>query len=415
MPIIGRIRRILEPMGLGLACLGLASCAGGGASGSGAGAAPEGPIALCEIDRVPLTLEDGSHPYLEPQSVIRVESGFVVAGLPTYTWSPEDASERVSANEYFGARFALDGRATLIEKPIPGGIDRVRAASLGGDRWGAIFTEVSPDSLVGDAPLRALWYVEHDGERWVTAETLELPEEGTIDIWGSTELVWTGESLAWIAPLRPESLAVQYERRDDEWSHTIIPDVWIEVSTLAYDRNYGLLWAQFSEDPDLPEWQQSLRLYRRTDDWELMSRVVVLPEGGKVSSPSITPLQNGVTVTWRLEAGGAYALVGIDGKGGGAPVALDPTAIQVMPLRRNDRAPAWLVTSTLDPSSGEALRLLTPGSPLGSRRVGGVPYPFTAFATAMATSAEEILVLGAEYRPNLFLRSLLLRLSTSCT
>lgn len=416
MTVVASARRTFQPAGLGGVCLLLASCAGGSGSAGAAGGG-EGPLALCEIDRVPLTIEDGSHPYLEPQSVFRVGSAFVIAGLPTYTWSSEDASERVSANEYFGARFTLDGRTTLIPKPIPGAINRVRAAWLGGSRWGAVFTEVSPDSLVGvvGAPLRGLWYAEHDGERWVTLEALEQPEEGKVDIWGSTGLVWTGDRLAWIAPLRPESFAAHFERRDGAWSHEIIPDAQVEVSALAYDARYGLLWAQFSEDPDLPEWQQSLRLYRLRDAWEPMSRVVVMPQGGKARSPAITPLDGGVTVTWMVVGGGAHALVGIDGEGGGTPVTLDLTAVQVMALAPNDHEPAWLVAPTAEPTEEDALSLLVPGSPFGPRRVGSVPYPFTAPATAMATAPHELLVLGAEYRPNLFLRSLLLRLSTSCT
>ena len=89
--------------------------------------------------------------------------------------------------------------------------------------------------------------------------------------------------------------------------------------------------------------------------------------------------------------------------------------IQAMALRLSDRQVAWLVASTVEPSDTEPLTLVAPGSPGGARRLGGVPYPFTAPATAIAAEDDELLVLGAEYRPDLFLRSLLLRLSTSCT
>jgi hypothetical protein len=396
-----------------LVCLS-ASCAAGGAGHADPGAA----LGLCEIARVPLTIADGSHPYVEAQSLVRVRSGFIVAGLPTYTWAPGRATERVTANEHMAAQFSLDGGATLIEKPIPGAVERVRAVALVGERWGALFAEILPDSTRVRQEILHLWYAEHDGQRWVSLEELDVPEGEAPDLWGGTELVWTGESVVWVAPLRPGPGAVLYERRGGAWSHELISDAQIEVSALAHHPSMGLLWAHFSEDPGLPGWQQSLRLYRRGASWELVTRVLVASEGMKVRSPTIMPVGDGVTVSWLLGDGGAYALVGIGPGGERTPVDLDPDASRVLPFAPADQEPLWLIAHA-DPGSQErGLELLAPGSPFGPRRVGSLPSPFVLSHTAAVVSPTELVVVGPQYDPdpaNGFLRSLILRLSTSCT
>ena len=407
---------------VGLTLVAVGCAAGGGETSSVAGQGASRGAAWCEAGRVPLTLADGTHPYVEPEALIRVGSAFVVAGSPTYTWgfAPDGSTIRRSANQHVAARFALDGRATLIEPPIPGGIGSVRAVALGGERWGMLFDEIPQDSFPSWTVLRGLWYAEHDGQAWSAAEPLPLPDQGTPDLSGATELVRTDQGLLWITPLRPTSTVVQYERRNGRWHHEVISDAQIEVSALAY-RESAAWWAHFSEDPDLPGRQQSLRLFRRGATWELVQRVTVAGDGVKVRSPSVTPSPEGVTVSWRVESRGdlgAYAVVGIGEGAGGAPVALDPSVLGIMALNPPGGPPQWLVTHADEATQSVQLRLLSPGSPFGPRRLADTPSPFVAFQAALALSVNDVLVVGPEYDPeppNSLLRSLILRLSTSCT
>ncbi|HUP51013.1 MAG TPA: hypothetical protein VM198_00955, partial [Longimicrobiales bacterium] len=306
-----------------------AACTGGGAEPGSQIAG--GGVAGCEMARVPLTVGDGVFAYIEPESFFRVGSDFLVVGTPGYTSAPGTDADSLplTVNEHLAARFSFDGRATLIEPPIDGHIGDVRAVSLGGERWAVLFDEEASRDPSEWGRSRALWYAEHDGTRWTTVESVPYPPDASVRAHSSTELVRMGDDVAWVVPVDLERGTYQllaYRRTADGWITEVVSDDAVEVAALAFDPDWGLWLAQFSEDPGLPGWQQSLRLYRRAETWELVRRVVVMPEDWKVRDPGVTIFPAGVTVSWRVESRedmGAYAMVDVTPDGGGALDTLD--------------------------------------------------------------------------------------------
>jgi hypothetical protein len=386
------------------------------------------PLAPCEIRPAPLALEDGTQLYVEPEELIRVGSDLVVVGTPTYTWeSGPDVVVQRTVDAHIAARFDLEGRSRLIEKPIPGAIGTVRAVALGGERWGLLFNEVHPDSLPQKDHVLGVWYAEHDGERWATLEPVPLPEQGVPDFSSSSELVRTGDGLAWVTAARlPFFLSelVHYERRDGVWRRRVVSDEWIEVSALAYDPVERALWmAHFSEDPALPGWQQSLRLHRLGSTWELVSRLTVVESDVKVRDPGLVVLPDGIAASWRLEGPAtleARARVGIGVGRDGGDLTLDPTSYQVVPLTAADGGAAWLVNHLTEgrPAELRVLRgLALAAATTAATLVTTAPNPYPSFFAALSVG-REVVVVGPEValdpsQPTV--RSLILRLSTNCT
>lgn len=402
------------------------SCAGGTADSSPvAGGMVSGTVAGCEVGRAPLALGEGVFPYIEPEDLLRIGSDFLVVGTPSYTWAPgtEGDSLPLTTEAHIAARFTLGGRAVLIEKPIADHIGGVRALPLGGDRWGILFDQVVPGSSTQVTRSFGLWYAEHDGARWSVLEAVPFPDQGRLDFFSSSEMVRVEGDLVWVVPVRQtagQTELLQYERRSDGWHSEVISGDIVEVATLAYEPGSGLWLAHFSEDPGLPEWQQSLRLYRRGAGWELVRRVAVMPVGAKVVDPSIAIFPDGVTVSWRVESGvddGAYAMVGIGADGGGTTLRLDPRVLQVMSLRPPDGRPAWIVQHHDDSGSVE-LRLLRRRPPFEADVVASTSSPYSAFLASLALAPSEALIVGPQVSSDPadpYVRSLILRLSPSCT
>jgi len=403
----------------------LAGCAAGAVTGGEAQAGPERGTADpgCVVARVPLTLGDGVFPYVEPESLIRVVSNFVVVGTPTYTWAPGTAGDSLplTADEHLAARFTLDGRAALVEKPVAGDVGSVRAVALGGERWGVLFDEVAPDPRSGIHRTTALWWGEHDGVRWSLLERVAIPDGRYLDFHSSSEVVRTAEGLAWVVATRlPSQLSelVLYERREGAWRQGVVSDDWVESSTLAYDPEAGLWMAHFSGNPGV---RRSMKVLRLGAAWELVRRFEGVVSGALVSDLAISQLQTGATVTWRVQSDvdtGAYALTGIQPGAAGSLVPLDDNALQVMALGPLGGRDAWIVTHLEASGRSAELRLLRSRPLFGAERLTATPSPYLAFLASLALEPSDVLVVGPEVSSipaDPFVRSLILRLSGSCT
>jgi hypothetical protein len=422
-----------------VAAAGQAAC-GGGHSGASEeprlaelwpGLVAESDVpARCLVARVPFRLEDGAELYVEPEELLRLGNDLLVVGTPTYVWpaDPGGQGDTPLADAHVAARFDLDGRTRLIEKPIPGTIGRVRAVALGDERWGLLFDEVHPDSLPSKHHLLALWYAEHDGARWTSLERVPAPEEGVLDLWADSELVRSAEGLMWVVALRLASGGSQllhYERVGGRWRHEVISDEWAELVTLAGDPVGGTAWlAHFSTDPDFSEWRQSLRLHRRVGGtWELVDRIAEVPPGVKVRDPRVIARAGGPSISWWLLGGPdreAHAHVGWEAGGRGVSLRLDPSAVQVVPVDDIGASPSW-VEGHLDAagqlSELRLVRVAASGAARTVEVVASSPNPFPSFFAAISV-ANEVVVVGPEpgaIRGRPTVRSLILRLSTTCT
>jgi hypothetical protein len=409
------------------AALGAAAAACTGGSGESGPQAASGGVPGCEMARVPLSVGDGVFAYVEPENLLRIGPDFLVVGTPTYTWAPGTDADSLplTIEEHLAARFAFDGRATLIESPLDAPIGDVRAVSLGGERWAVLFDEEASRDPNTSGRSLALWYAEHDGTRWTTLESVPYPPDTEVRAHSSSQLVRVGDDVAWVVPVDLEGGRYQlhaYRRTRDGWTTEVVSDDAVEVSALAYDAGSGLWLAQFSEDPAFPQWQQSLRLFRRGETWELVRRVVVMPEGWKVRDPGVTIFPTGVTVSWRVESredAGAYAMVDVTPEGGGTLVALDPAVWQVSPLSPPDDRPAWVVRHLMADSPEVELRLLRAGPNHASAElVAATPPGHPAGLAALAITPSEALIVGPQVGTDpayQYLRSLIIRLSPSCT
>jgi hypothetical protein len=397
--------------------------AGGAAAQAGAGQGAAAPA--CVVARRPLMIADGIFPYVEAESLIRVGPDFLVAGTPTYTWAPGTQADSLplTIEEHIAARFTLDGRAALFERPQVGGeIGSVRAVSLGGERWGALFDVVEQDPRSGMHHTTALWWAEHDGTRWSMLEPVPIPEGGSIQFHTSSEVVLTPGGLVWVVtnrlPLRGELLL--YERGEAGWRHAVFSDDWVESSSLAYDPEAGLWMAHFGLDLD---GRRSIKVFRRDGDWGLVQSYEGIAQRAQLYDLSVSLGPAGApaaTVSWRVGSAGddgAYALTGIRPGIDGALLRLDESTLQVLPLGWIGGREAWIVTHFDEAAQSLELRLLRARSLFGAERANAAPSPYLAFVAALGLEPSDAFVVGPEVSSDPadpFVRSLLLRLSGSC-
>jgi hypothetical protein len=396
-----------------------------GAAARGSYAALAGAAETCPVERVPLVLPDGTHVYIEPQSLFRVRSEIVVAGSPSYTWETRsDTTAVMLTHDALAAAYLDPIAARTIPIPVQGAtLGTVRAVALDGARWGAVFSSVDPDSVPQAEIVRGLWYAEYDGSEWSAPERLPMPSAGELLVDASSQLVAAGDRIAWALPQyfgADPTRVLYYERVSGTWSLETVPSAYVDNAALAYDDDLGVLLALFGEDVDLPGWQQSLRLYRRGSSWELVSRVAVAPAGVRFLSPGIASDSDGVSVGWSTlgpDGFRAYARVGIRRADPGTEVLLDDAAVQLVTVRGHD-ARSWFVVDHVDSvTSARELRLVGVDPSGRPHRLISVANPYTGYFAALATSATEALVVGPEFSPDPArptVRSLLLRLSTSC-
>jgi hypothetical protein len=293
---------------------------------------------------------------------------------------------------------------------------------LGDTRWGAIFSELDPDSVREAEAVVGLAYAEFDGHRWSTLQEVPRPAGGKLLVTSSSRLVRAGDRLAWAvvedAPARSPQL-VYYEHTEAGWQMRAPPAALADVAALTYTEGTGLLLALFGEDPDLPGWQQSLRVYRRGASWELVSRVTVAERGTKVLYPGIAMHGPSMSVGWIAlgpEGSTARARVGIAPGRDGTDVVLDESADQLVTLQSGPE-PEWIVGHRNLLTGSRELRFLRVDSAGSVERIASVPNPYTGFFSALATGVGEALVVGPEFDPDPArptVRSLIVRLSDTC-
>jgi hypothetical protein len=409
---------------IGAACLALAACASDPA-----------PIATatlaspCVLEQRPVALADGREVYIEPQTLLRVGDEWLVVGSPSYEFAVAPGREAVnlSRRQHVGAWLARPART--LGKPTDGMVGSMLSTTLANGRWAAIFDEIEPPpdssrSLVSSAYPVSYWYGEHDGIRWTLVEPLATPAGSKLDLRRSANLVRAGDRLVWIGydDFRRYQPLVWYERIDGVWRHERLPDELVELAVLDVDEASGL-WFLFSgDDPALPGWQKSLRLYREGPPRELVSRVVaVAGDEGMIYYPDLEIGRDGITVSWAVNGPGgmpAFTRTRLrPGSESDSIVQLDDDVEYVHSLTMPDGSLAWLVEHHVDrDAQREELRLLRLDG-ANVVRTATVPSPFTGFLKVAPAGPNEVLLVGPQMgrvATETPVRSLILRLSTSC-
>ena len=288
--------------------------------------------------------------------------------------------------------------------------------------WAAIFDEImSADSVPPASFPISNWYGEHDGSRWTLVEPLPTPPGSELSLRQSSALVETDDRLVWISfeNTRMGTALHRYERVDGVWRYERMPDEWVERVQIEYDAQSGLWMALVGQDSDLPRFPKTIRLYREGPPRELVSRIETLPGGPLVLALTVDLLQGGATVSWlvqRPEGWGAFARTNIRQESAGTLLTLDDNARNLYTLIQPDGSIAWLAEHEDRPTRYKELRLLRFD---GARvlRAASAPSPFTGFFATAPYGANEVLLVGPQMGlapPETPVRSLILRLSTSC-
>ena len=138
-----------------------------------------------------------------------------------------------------------------------------------------------------------------------------------------------------------------------------------------------------------------------------------------VLAHTVDLLQGGATVSWlvqRPEGWGAFARTNIRRGNAGTFLTLDENARNLYTMVQPDGSIAWLAEHEDRPTRYKELRLLRFD---GARvlRAASAPSPFTGFFATAPYGADEVLLVGPQMGlapPETPVRSLILRLSTSC-
>jgi hypothetical protein len=416
-----RLRRAL-PVAAALAAV---ACAGDPPSVVGAAIAPR----LCATEPRPIVLDDGTEVYQEPQNLLRVGDELLLAGSPTYGFLPQPADRDavVRARNAYAATYLTDPPRT-VPKPIGGFLDSSTSVALGGGGWASIMQETLPDSTNRDRTLVGLWYGEHDGERWTLAESLPTPPRVEFNVLTASALVRDGDRLVWAARAMglSEDPIFLYERVEGVWRFERLPFDMVEAVVLAHSDAWGLWLLVVGIEETASSWTKTLRLFRPESGWEMVHRVAAYDDANwEVLWPKVVMDDSGLTVAWLLSDGEhARALTrsGITESSDGVEYVLADHVENVYAVPTPGSSVAWLLDYVgPDPSPdpvarSHELRLVR----IVNSQVtllASTPSPFVGYVQVEALSEAEILVVGAQMglaRPQVPVRSLILRLSASC-
>jgi hypothetical protein len=408
--------------GRGISTIAMVAVVVGGCASDPAPVTTARPASPCVLEQRPVVLADGSELYIEPQTLFRAGADWWVVGSPSYQFDVAPGRDWVNLSRFEHVGVALSSPARAIEEAVPGTTGSMISTPLGDGRWAAVFDLVDPDSLSARRISLSYWYGEHDGTRWSLIEPLPVPPGTNLDLRQSSNLVRVGDRLIWIAwddEMRWQALH-RYERIGGTWRHEHLPDQNVELVVLATDEA-SELWILFAgHDPDLPGWQKTIRLYRDGPPRELVSRVVAVPDADAlIYHPALEVGRGHATVSWALftpAADRAFTRTGIAPGAPGTVIELDDNVEYVHSTMMPDGSLTWVVEHIDPETRREELRVLRLD---GSRvvRVATAPSPFTGFFRIRSAGPNEVLLVGAQMgreSPETPVRSLILRLSTSC-
>jgi hypothetical protein len=384
------------------------------------------PPMTCEAPTRPVILPDGTEIYQEATSLLAIGDELLFIGAPTYGYTPQPADrDAVQVLRDGHVATYVGDPPRMIAKPIEGRVRSAFGTSLGGGRWGTIMAEGGS----ARSPSVALWYGEHDGTRWTLLERMPFPEGAVPETLSSSSLVHMGNRLAWVGTdFGVPSAVFLYERTEGEWRITRRDFLAVETARVAYHERWGL-WLLLAGVEELDgRWMKSVRLFRLGPEWELVHRLAVYDNEDssvEIMWPKLTIAPTGVTATWILQDESGLSVVahtGVTDTRAGTSYVLDRHAPEVYPTVLPDGSITWLVdyigpNPSPDPVARKhELKLvrIIDGRPTV---VASAPSPFVGTFSVHPLGVDDILVVGPQMglvRPQVPVRSLILRLSASC-
>lgn len=372
-----------------------------------------------EVGRYPLVLENGDQVYIEPQAIQSIDRGFLIAGSPSYEWRLADTGVwSVGTGELLGA-FVRDGAVEPVMRPKEvADVGWVRVVSVGDGHFAWLLEEVSRSGPDSRKTVERIVYAESLGAEWLSVEVVPTPDGGALSFPTSSQLVVARGDLHWIAPFHEDSgvrSALWYGRSGGSWRWEVIAADLVEdvaLSSGGGEVRMGLA----GRAPELGPEHFALQV--RTIPDGLMERLFVPPPGERVSDVRFAPTETGGLAAWLLDSP--------SGKGAWAsntaedidfpPTLVDRRAIATMPVAVGPHLLS--VVHHYDAVTGtQELRIYrTEGRRV--ERLISLLHPYRGYFTVVATSSSELSVIGPEIDPKAthpFVRSLVLRLSVSCT
>jgi hypothetical protein len=370
--------------------------------------------------------------YVEPQALESRGDGFLLVGRPTFSWrfDQEDKAQMLASNTFMG----VDVRAGRSEPfhPPPGltHVGWVRTLHLGDDRWGFLIGEYDQPSLaVGD--LVRVLYAIRDGDMWGGVEELPVPQGGRLDFGSGGSLVLGLDGIeVWTTMHKRERGGIDvllYRRAADGWRVAVVANDWVDAVDLTLTPEGSPFMALGGLDPAEDAVLSSIRtarveLGRATPSGE-WNRLQVGAADQRMVSPVFVHGPAGADVAWLRSgpaASEAWVATQVLGSGGASPALLDSAAVLLLgvsPPPRGTGGTYLLTYHQVAPSGPDQLRVYRRLGD-GYALVGELPYPFQGPFAAVQTATGDLLIVGptSSLDPtNPFVRSLVIRMSVSCT
>lgn len=391
-----------------------------------------------ELARKELTSENGTKIFVEPAAFASDRKGRILLAGPAdlATVDSGDRTTRLVHNTIFGV--VLDSRLNHhpIPNPVTGGeFIGVRAVAKDSSGWHIVFghraTAQQPPEGVGMWAASAadvLWYGVFTGRTWTRLEQLPIPSEAVVYQLHASQLVASGDSLAFAVPVRTardDRHTLLYERRNGVWTQEIIPTR-TTVVEVAYSGSFGLVLAVVQADTTLQQDGGSLIIRHRTEGWRPIQRLVHGGSEGAVVSPSILFVGDTAIVSWYgspprprgARTLQAHALLGVLNGTSARKIVLDSAVLgeprALIPAMHNRSTRIWVTRHRSRGNAGTELRFVQ-DSAAGVHVLGSLPDPFAGYLSTVAVDRTRLVVSGLKYVPGKYLTTLLLQFDVACT
>ena len=381
-----------------------------------------------ELTRRQLTVEQDAKVYVEPAVFVVSGDKVLLAGKPSYLFaaSPGAATfDVVSRYVVFGAVIDRDGSAQTVPAPDvnAGKVAAIAGSAVEDGSWRVIFAELDSSATDGEQTVSSFWHGIYDGARWSSLERLpDLPGKQLL-YFNSSRIAESGDTIVWAARFitSPGNHGVVvYQRVPAGWSARLVGPSRVSYVQLAFSSTLGFTLALVYPDPSLNHDVNSLFLYRRRADWELVRKVVPGLEGA-VHRPSLLLRGDSGVVTWRTyvsdQAGARIELrgmIGEIGKRNEPLLVVDDRSAEGRATLAGSAGILWVTDHLTRPDDARELQLRRPAAD-STAIIWRTPYPYRGPLAAALYSESDVLIVGPQLDEGReLLVSLIVRVRLDC-